>query len=114
MHLSSSHISSNKTDHLSKFSNWLLSIGDGTTEYVSLQTDDEEANFIRIPDNLIIKNFENPIDSIINETYPDFKNKYYNHFYIKTRTIVTPTNDVVDIINKEMLDLVCEEEKNLL
>ena len=83
MCLTSSNIQSDETDHLSKFSNWLLSIGDRTTEYVSLQTDGEETNFIRIPDNLIIRNFENLINSIINKIYPDFKNKYYDHFLYK-------------------------------
>ena len=96
---------------LTKFSMWLLSVGNGTIREKKTDTNTEEDTFIQIPDKLLIKHYEHPIQAIIDETYPDFSKNYNNSHYITERAIITPTNEIVDIINMKILKLISEEEK---
>ena len=91
------------------FSEWLLSVGDGTAPVKNFKNVAGDGNFIEIPNTLLIKNYEDPISAIINKTYLEFTIKYCDCTYIKERMIVTPTNDTIDLINKRILWLVPEE-----
>ncbi|XP_050212521.1 uncharacterized protein LOC126664257 [Mercurialis annua] len=92
------------------FSQWLLSIGDG--RYMSRQIElfDEENNWINIPSKFIITYDDNPIESIINYVYTEFKESYMHPTYLQERAIVCPRNEVVEIINSAVLDLVPEQD----
>ena len=48
----------------------------------NVKINDEEEIFIKIPDNLLIKNYDDSINSIINETYPEFINRYCDYLYV--------------------------------
>ena len=111
MRLSTVNDSLCEKNKLAKFSTWLLSVGNGTIREKKTDSNSEEDTFIQIPDKLFIKHYEHPIQAIIDETYPDFLKNYNNSHYITERAIITPTNEIVDIINMEILKLINEEDK---
>ncbi|XP_019227612.1 PREDICTED: uncharacterized protein LOC109208909 [Nicotiana attenuata] len=59
-------------DELKEFSDWILAIGDGR---IGSSTDGIKK--VRIPDDLLIHNCDDPISAIVESTYPDFF-KHYN------------------------------------
>ncbi|KAK8462104.1 hypothetical protein SEVIR_1G150860v4, partial [Setaria viridis] len=75
-------------EELFKFSDWVLSVGDGTLPTVSGAPRDDSA-WIQIPDDMLVVT-----------TTGD--------------TIVSPTNDVVDEINSAMISIVLGERKEYL
>ena len=75
MRLSTINDSLNEKNKLTKFSMWLLSVDNGTIREKKTDTNTEEDTFIQIPDKLLIKHYEHPIQAIIDETYPDFSKK---------------------------------------
>ena len=60
---------------------------------------------------MLIKHYEHPIQAIIDETYPNFSKNYNDSHYITERAIITPTNEIVNIINMEILKSINEEER---
>nr|XP_023890090.1 uncharacterized protein LOC112002164 [Quercus suber] len=54
---------------------------------------------ISIPSDLIIQPSENPMQDIIDNIYPVLENKYIDPSYLRDRTILTPTNEVVEELN---------------
>ena len=96
MRLTMANQENTKNSELVSFSNWLLSIGNGTIPSMQLEGYGEEDNYIRIPDDLLIEYSEYPIQTIINHTYPDFAIKYSDYSYIRERTIITPINEIVE------------------
>ncbi|KAL4609736.1 hypothetical protein ACB092_08G002900 [Castanea dentata] len=56
-------------------------------------------NNISIPSDLIIQPLENPMQDIIDNTYPGLENKYTDPSYLQDRAILAPTNEVVEELN---------------
>ncbi|XP_065636227.1 uncharacterized protein LOC136070273 [Quercus suber] len=56
-------------------------------------------NDITIPHDLIIQPTQNPLEDIINSTYPDLNTQYMDANYIQERAILGPTNEVVEELN---------------
>ncbi|KAL7104044.1 hypothetical protein ACP275_08G219500 [Erythranthe tilingii] len=82
--------SDSEISEVKKFSEWVLSIGDGTIE-----SDD-------------------PLASIVNETYPSFLENMDDISYLQHMDILAPTNEIVDVENDYMLSLVPKEMKTYL
>ena len=112
-------------DEMRHFNNWLLSMGDGTLPSVAIDNEDE-ATWIEIPDDLLIPVCDNPIESIVSNTFPDLPNRIHDMHYLKERCILCPKNDVVDSINSHVLesmsgemqilhsaDIICSTTENL-
>ncbi|CAH9123345.1 unnamed protein product [Cuscuta epithymum] len=91
---------------LKLFADWILQIGDG----VLGEGDDGEAE-IDIPENFHVPVMSDPIESIVNTTYPDFLKNMNNISYLEGRAILAPTIDEVDRINDFMLLQNNSEEK---
>ena len=91
---------------LREFSEWILSVGDGTIG----DSDDGEAN-IEIPDDLCIKESGNPIASIVEEIYPYVVDRLSDGKYFEERTILAPTLEVVEKVNDFVMSLLPGEEK---
>ncbi|CAI0468645.1 unnamed protein product [Linum tenue] len=87
------------------FIDWTLSIGNGDVGGTSLGLN-QPADWIQIPESLIIQNTGAPIQSITSEIYADFSNQFHSASYLTERSIVTPTNSNVTEINSHMLALV--------
>ncbi|MCI27279.1 helicase-like protein, partial [Trifolium medium] len=82
------------------FSKWLLLIGEGRIS----EPNDGTAE-IEIPKEILITDFEDPIQGIVESTYPDFSNNYKNYEYLLSRAILASTLEIVDSINDYVLGL---------
>nr|GEU50244.1 helicase [Tanacetum cinerariifolium] len=63
---------------------------------------EDEATWIEIPERFLIKAWTNPIEQIVQETYPDFTTRQYDDDYLKERAILNPRKDDADAINTYM------------
>ncbi|KAL7085980.1 hypothetical protein ACP275_14G310800 [Erythranthe tilingii] len=97
---------SSNCEELKNFSDWVLSIGDGTNG-----DDNDGVMDIEIPDDLLIKPLGNHLASIVEETYPNLLANIMDSEYLQQRAILAPTNEIVDKVNDYMLSLVPEDEK---
>jgi ATP-dependent DNA helicase PIF1 len=92
---------STNSQELKDFSEWLLKVGEG-----KLSEPNDGNVEIDIPDEFLIKGFENSIQAIFESTYPDFFNNYNNPEYLQSRAILASTIEVVDEINEYILSLI--------
>jgi len=106
MRLQSNPSNHSSTHELKQFSDWLLDIGDGQLG----QPNDGHCE-ITIPDEFLIMDFEDPIQEIIDTTYPDLLQNYNNADFLQKRAILASTKDVVDKINDYVLSLIPGDEK---
>ena len=93
MRLLQNSMSGIETSSIKDFSEWILKIGNG-----ELGEGDGDYN-ISIPSDLIIQPLENPMQDIIDNTYPGLENKYTDPSYLQDRAILAPTNEVVEELN---------------
>ena len=63
---------------------------------------DSEPNWIKIPEEFLIRNENNGLHNLIASIYPDFDTNYADWSYLREREILAPTNDDVDEINTIM------------
>ncbi|XP_074323577.1 uncharacterized protein LOC141660491 [Apium graveolens] len=91
---------------IADFSKWQLEIGDGKVECIDTHRADVETEFV-VPDEYIVKSpLKSPIKTLIDIIYPDFQNNLLSQEYLRSRSILTPTNVVVDDINAQILERV--------
>ncbi|XP_071708056.1 uncharacterized protein [Rutidosis leptorrhynchoides] len=90
---------------IGRFITKILDVGNGIVG----GPNDGEAE-IKIPDEFLIKEGDDPIKSIIDSTYPDVIKNLYQHTYFQERAILAPTHEHVDKINDRLLELVPGEE----
>ncbi|KAK9983468.1 hypothetical protein SO802_032993 [Lithocarpus litseifolius] len=93
MRLLQGNMSEIETSSIKDFSEWILKIGNG-----ELGEGDGDNN-ISIPSDLIIQPSENPMQDIIDNTYPNLENKFTDPSYLQDRAILAPTNEVVEELN---------------
>ncbi|XP_022032832.1 ATP-dependent DNA helicase PIF1-like [Helianthus annuus] len=91
---------------IKEFGEWILKLGDGLLG----EENDGEID-IEIPDDLLIHDQVNPISSLISYIYLDMNKFLWDLTYFQQRAILVPTNEVVDSINKELLESLPSEEK---
>ncbi|KAF7826880.1 uncharacterized protein G2W53_018044 [Senna tora] len=89
-----------------EFADWILQIGVGL---IGDMVNDEESEII-VPDDILISNVHNPVEAIVENTYPSFQQKCDDHECIRDRAIPAPTLDDVAVINNYMLLLLPGEE----
>ncbi|XP_057453106.1 uncharacterized protein LOC130744967 [Lotus japonicus] len=96
---------------IKRFADWLLDIGDG-----KVNTIDAEDSTIQIPDDLLILDSDNPIQSLIDFAYPQMLQNLNekNYKFFEDRAILAPTLESVEIINTEMLGKIPGEIKEYL
>ncbi|CAH9125015.1 unnamed protein product [Cuscuta epithymum] len=75
---------------------------------------DDSHKLVKIPDDLLIKEFDNPIKAIVQSTYPNLHEQYQSQEYMKCRTILTSTVESVDKINDYILSSTPGEAKEYL
>lgn len=86
---------------LEEFTKWILHVGDG-----KIGEDSDSYASINIPQELLISNFDNPIEAIVQTTYPNFIQEYKNEKFLKNRVILASTFDTIDQINDYVLSLI--------
>jgi ATP-dependent DNA helicase PIF1 len=82
------------------FSKWLLMLGDGR-----LSEPNDGTAEIEIPEDILISDFQTPIQGIVDSTYPNFLQHYKNYEYLLNRAILASTIEVVDELNDHVLGL---------
>nr|XP_043615840.1 uncharacterized protein LOC122587742 [Erigeron canadensis] len=95
-------VGTQKTDlqEVQEFAEWILKVGDGV-----LGADNDGEAEIEIPKDLLITDSNDPLQSLINFTYPNMLNSLQDPMFFQQRTILAPTHDVVGTINEKLLDL---------
>ncbi|CAN1174084.1 ATP-dependent DNA helicase PIF1 [Linum perenne] len=95
------------------FPEWVLEVGDGKIPPIIHQTN-SAMDLIEIPEQFIIVHSPTPVADIVARVYPDFTKNYQSVAYIRTRAIVTPTNQVVSDINDYVLTRIPSDAKTYL
>ncbi|XP_076929112.1 uncharacterized protein LOC143593337 [Bidens hawaiensis] len=80
------------------FVQWLLDIGEG-----NVGGPNDGVATIDIPDDLLIKDYVDPLSKLFNFVYHDILQNYENQHYFQDRAILAPTNEIVDEINDSLL-----------
>ncbi|XP_074306204.1 uncharacterized protein LOC141641444 [Silene latifolia] len=86
------------------FNEWLLAMGGGHLE-ASAEDNEEEATWIKIPEQFIGSVRELDLTKVVAEMYPDFDLKHNDENYLRERAILTPLNETTDLINNYMAGL---------
>ncbi|XP_020962284.1 uncharacterized protein LOC107606362 isoform X4 [Arachis ipaensis] len=88
------------SSELKEFGDWILGIGDG-----SHGTPRDCGERIEIPEDILVKDWDDPIETICKVTYPElFCGKNIDE-HIEDRAILAPTLQIVDEINNYMMSL---------
>jgi len=58
---------------------------------------------ITIPDEFLINDYNNPLEEIVNRTYPNLLQFYNNPEYLQSRSILASTIEVVDKVNEYVM-----------
>jgi ATP-dependent DNA helicase PIF1 len=113
MRLSALTLTDESRMELVRFSQWMLDIGEGNVESRAKEGE-SEASWIEIPDEFLLKPTGDKVLCIISTVYPELTSKYMDLEYLKERAILTPTNDVADMINSHVVSLIPEDERQYL
>ncbi|XP_050255276.1 uncharacterized protein LOC126701205 [Quercus robur] len=89
------------------FAEWILKLGNGELGEV-----DSQSNIV-IPSGLLIDVGDDPIQSIVTATYPNLHSNYADGKYLEERSILAPTNDVVNEINDNIIDLLLQMRRHI-
>ncbi|WVZ59866.1 LOW QUALITY PROTEIN: hypothetical protein U9M48_009958 [Paspalum notatum var. saurae] len=89
---------------IQSFSDWVLSIGDGTAK--GTLSDDGASELVEIPRDILIPRSQSAIDDIIRSTYPNIGTSYSDPTYLRERAVIAPKNDTIDEINSRVLSLI--------
>ncbi|XP_019180459.1 PREDICTED: uncharacterized protein LOC109175614 [Ipomoea nil] len=84
---------------IEEFAKWIANIGDGI---IGCQLDRESE--ITVPEDLLLKCEDNPIATIVDSTFPNFRLGIADLSYLNHSAILAPTLDVVDVVNQYMND----------
>ncbi|XP_056855859.1 uncharacterized protein LOC130505286 isoform X1 [Raphanus sativus] len=111
MRLLSTNMTAEELKDLEAFSQWILDVGDG----VAGEPNDGDA-LITIPDEFLIMDANDPIESISKEVYGDATalQEQKDPIFFQERAILCPTNEDVNNINQHMLDKLEGEERTYL
>ncbi|KAF1877518.1 hypothetical protein Lal_00040234 [Lupinus albus] len=94
---------------LSKNMQCILNVGDG-----KLSEPNDGCVEVDIPDELLILDFDNPIDAIVCSTYPNLQQHYKDEEYLQSKAILASTIEIVDQINNYILSIIPSEENYYL
>ncbi|XP_022040106.1 uncharacterized protein LOC110942639 [Helianthus annuus] len=101
--------SSSNIQEIHEFAKWLLEVGEGNVG----DGNDGEAT-IEIPNDLLITDSTDPIQSLIDFVYPSVLDRFKDRDYFCERAILAPKNEVVHGINDRLLALFPGEEVEYL
>ena len=93
-------------NELQDFAEWILKFGDG-----KLAGPNDGEAIIDIPEDLLIKDAYDPMNAIVDSTYPGIREGSIDSSYFYDRAILAPTNEIVDKVNEHVLWLFSGEER---
>ncbi|XP_058763550.1 uncharacterized protein LOC131636997 [Vicia villosa] len=100
---------SNNVEEIESFSKWILQVGDGKVS----EPNDGYAE-ITIPNDFLLADFFDPIETIVKSTYPNLIENLTNPEFLQSRAILASTLEVVDEINDYITNLLPGDEKEYL
>ncbi|KAF1892080.1 hypothetical protein Lal_00036435 [Lupinus albus] len=92
---------------IKEFSKWILKVGG---EKLS-ETNDGFVE-VDIPEELLILDFDNPIDAIVCITYPNLQHHYKDEEFLQSKAILISTIEIVDQINEYVMSIIPGEKRN--
>ncbi|XP_019198428.1 PREDICTED: uncharacterized protein LOC109192311 [Ipomoea nil] len=101
--------SDEEMQQVAQFANWIADIGDGT-----IDGSNEDCPDIEIPKELLLEPNGDPIATIVDSTFPMFKNGTCDNTFLEKRAILAPTLDVVNSINEYMSNIHVAESRTYL
>jgi len=107
MRLKKGKLTTDEYKELESFNNWILSIGNGkciSTDKKEIENNNDTIT-IEIPKEFLIHATGNKIEALVQSIYPELLQKYNDPEYIKNRTILATTNEIVDQINNYIINL---------
>jgi hypothetical protein len=113
MRLSAHGITKDGRKELADLSKWILDIGEGNIKVVAKE-DDTEPSWIKIPNELLLKTTGDKIACMVNAVYPELIRRYMDIDYLRERAILTPANDIANVINNYIVSSVPEDDKQYL
>ena len=90
-------------EEIAEFSQWVLDVGNGHLPNVHPDDTVNDPDVI-IPDKFLIHSTRQPIKDIVDVIYPDISTNISNTEFLKQRSILTPTNAIVNDVNSYILD----------
>ncbi|KAK1402479.1 hypothetical protein POM88_002084 [Heracleum sosnowskyi] len=85
------------------FKDWMLRLGNGVQQTYDLG-DGTDSSWINIPKEVQVTYSGDPVKAIVDEIYRDLNKNHGSLEYLRDRAILTPLNEYVDKINREVLD----------
>ncbi|KAK1383768.1 hypothetical protein POM88_021503 [Heracleum sosnowskyi] len=85
------------------FKDWMLRLGNGVQQTYDLG-DGIDSSWINIPKEVQVTYSGDPVKAIVDEIYRDLSKNHGSLEYLCDRAILTPLNEYVDKINREVLD----------
>lgn len=113
MRLAAPNLTPEAQEEISSFSKWVLDLGEGKLE-ATARDGETDPTWIKIPHEFLLMPSDDKISCLINVVYPDLQSKFSDISYLGARAILTPTNDITDLINSYMVSLIPGEEKQYL
>ncbi|GJU21852.1 ATP-dependent DNA helicase PIF1-like protein [Tanacetum coccineum] len=105
MRLESGSMESEKKE-IQDFADWILDIGN---EKIGGKNEGE--SIVVFPDDMLIPESDDHVGSIIDETYSHFLQNLWDPVFFQEKAILTPTHEMVNMINERMLDFLPGDEK---
>ncbi|XP_074327972.1 uncharacterized protein LOC141665887 [Apium graveolens] len=99
-----SGLSDERNKIIAEFAKWQLAIGDGKVHNITENPGDDGLVEFEIPEQFIVHETDNPIQSLFDITYPDFLSNMSSYDYLRSRAILTPTNSLVDDITDFVIE----------
>ncbi|XP_061349748.1 uncharacterized protein LOC133294987 [Gastrolobium bilobum] len=101
--------SAHNLEEIKEFSEWLLKVGDG-----NLGDDVDGESIITIPDELLIRESEDPLSDMVNFVYPNLLDNILDQTFFKERAILTPKLSDVAMLNEHLMSMIPGEERTFL
>jgi len=101
MRLQQPGLQGSTASEIQEFSDWIVKIGDG-----KLEEPNDGLVEVEIPKEFLISEFNDPIEAIVNTTYPDLIHKYTEESFLQPRAILASRIEIVNQINEYMLSLI--------
>ncbi|KAK1603462.1 hypothetical protein QYE76_037774 [Lolium multiflorum] len=105
MRLKRPDISLSECEQLSLFAQWILDVGNGDVPG-STRDGEDSGSWITIPEDLLLRPPSSNVDAAILSVYDSFFFNYSSADYLAQRSILCPTNTVVDEINDSVFERV--------
>lgn len=105
MRLASAELTNEERTHIAEFSKWILDIGDGNIPATAKPGESEPA-WIKIPSEFLLMPEHDNISAIIGSIYTNITENFNDPIYLEQRAILTPTNEIADLINEKVVQLI--------